>query len=317
MKRYDILTVGDLCVDLVLMGEDLRPGFGQEEKLIEGYALRMGGSCSIFSCQAAKLGMRVGIVGVVGDDAFGRIILDTLQESGVDISLVRVDSSIETGISVHLQEPHDRSILTYLGTIEAVRSEDVSLDMLHNTRHLHIGSYFLLEQMQESFLSMAEEVRRTGGTVSLDTNWDPQERWGQGLHELLENVDVFLPNENELQAITGTESVTDGLERLKGVVPIVTVKLGGEGAMVQKGDELWKAQVPEVEIVDTIGAGDSFDAGFLAGFLEGKTLSESLAMGCACGTASVTAAGGTAGQPWKADIDGWLEQIRVSCVRSC
>lgn len=315
MKQYDILTVGDLCADLVLMAEDLVPGFGQEEKLIDGYALRMGGSCSIFACQAAKLGMGVGIVGVVGDDAFGQIILDTLEESGVDISLVKIDPNIETGLSVHLQEPDDRSILTHLGSIEAVKPEDVAADILRSTQHLHIGSYFLLEQMQQAFSSMAKEVKRAGGTVSLDTNWDPEERWGHGLGDLLRSIDVFLPNENELRAITKTDSLTDGLERLKGVIPVVAVKLGDEGALVQQGDELWKAIVPEAEVVDTIGAGDSFDAGFLAGFLGGKSVDASLAIGCACGTASVTAAGGTAGQPRKAELNRWLEQIQVSLVK--
>lgn len=314
IKRFDILTIGDLCADLVLMGDDLVPGFGQEEKLVPGYALRMGGSCSIFACQAAKLGMQVGIIGVVGDDAFGEIVLDTLKEAGVDTSLVIVDPDIETGLSVHLQEPADRSILTHLGSIKAVGPEHISSDLLQSTQHLHIGSYFLLKQMQGALPSMAKEVKLSGGTASLDTNWDPDELWGQGLTSLLETVDVFLPNENELQAITRSKSISEGLEKLESLAPIVAVKLGEEGALVQREKEIWRAKVPKVEVIDTIGAGDSFDAGFVSGFVQGKSLEESLAMGCACGTASVQAAGGTDGQPRAGKLEEWLGHIQVSCV---
>ncbi len=316
IKQFDILTIGDLCADLVLMGDDLVPGFSQEEKLVDGYALRMGGSCSIFACQAAKLGMRVGLMGVVGDDAFGELILDTLKESGVDISLVMVDPAVKTGLSVHLQEPDDRSILTHLGSIAAVKPKHVSVDLLRSTGHLHVGSYFLLPQMQSAFPTMVREVKNAGGTVSLDTNWDPEENWDRGLGQVLDNIDVFLPNEQELQAISRSDSLSMGLAKLGTRIPIIAVKLGDDGALGQQDQKLWRAAVPMVEVVDTIGAGDSFDAGFLYGFLQGKSVEDSLAIACACGSASVRAAGGTAGQLRASDLENCVPKIRTTLVES-
>lgn len=316
IKQFDILTIGDLCADLVMMGDDLVPGFSQEEKLVDGYALRMGGSCSIFASQAARLGLRVGLIGVVGDDAFADLILDTLEESGVDTSLVLVDPQVQTGLSVHLQQPDDRSILTYLGTITSVLPEHVSTELLHSTRHLHVGSYFLLPQLQAAFPTIVQEVKKAGGTVSLDTNWDPEEKWDRGLGQVLDYTDVFIPNEQELPAITRTHSIWAGLEKLKERIPIVAVKMGGDGALVQEGEALWRATVPEAEVVDTIGAGDSFDAGFLYGFLQGRPVEECLAIASACGSATVRAAGGTAGQLWEKDLAEWVPKIQIALAKS-
>ena len=90
-KSWDILTIGDLCADVVLSGRDVVPEFGQKEKLVDDYILEMGGSGSIFVCQAAKLGLRSAIIGRVGNDAFGDMILKALKEAGASVKFVKVD----------------------------------------------------------------------------------------------------------------------------------------------------------------------------------------------------------------------------------
>lgn len=295
MPRFDILTVGDLCVDLVVSGLDVTPGFAQQEKLVESYDLMMGGSCSIFACQAAKLGLRVGVIGVVGADPFGELILQTLKDSGVDTSLIRVDGTVKTGLSVHLQQGQERAILTYLGSMVTVPPQEVTAQ-IDKTRHLHIGSFFLLSQLQAHFADIAAQAKACGATVSLDTNWDPSEKWDGGLAKLLPLVDVFLPNEAELLAISRCSSVPEALDHLKDMVPMTAVKLGQQGAIGQHQSERLKLSVPSVPVADTVGAGDNFDAGFLYGFLQQRPLNECLAVACACAVASVQKPGGIQGQ---------------------
>src|SRR3990172_649068 len=142
-KSFDIITFGDMCVDLIMTGEDVVPEFGQVEKLVSDYEVEMGGSCCIFACQAAKLGLKVGILGRVGADDFGSLILRRLSESGVDTRHVIVDPTIKTGLGVALCKKNDRAILTYIGTLNAVYPEDVTDEFLASARHLHHGSFFL------------------------------------------------------------------------------------------------------------------------------------------------------------------------------
>jgi sugar/nucleoside kinase (ribokinase family) len=169
---YDILTFGDLCVDLILSGGDIVPEFGQVEKLVSEYTLEMGGSCSIFACQAARLGMKVAILGRVGRDAFGELILARLTEARVDTRFVEIDQSLKTGLGIALCKENDRAILTYPGTITAVQPADVTEDLLALAHHLHHGSYFLQTPLRPYVPDIFSRARQLGLTISLDTNWD-------------------------------------------------------------------------------------------------------------------------------------------------
>ncbi|HEX9027916.1 MAG TPA: carbohydrate kinase family protein, partial [Anaerolineales bacterium] len=183
-RPYDILTFGDTCVDLILTGRDVTPHFNQVEKLVDGYTLEMGGSCCIFACQAAKLGLRVAILGRVGDDDFGRLVLRRLQESGVDTRFMVVDPGLKTGVGVALSQENDRAILTYLGTLNALQPEDVGDEHLAAARHLHHGSYYLQTGVLPALPSIFRRAKSFGLSISLDPNWDPQEEWTSNLAEL-------------------------------------------------------------------------------------------------------------------------------------
>jgi sugar/nucleoside kinase (ribokinase family) len=298
---YDILTFGDLCVDLILSGGDIVPEFGQVEKLVGEYTLEMGGSCSIFACQAARLGLKVAILGRVGRDAFGELILARLTEAGVETQFVDTDPSLKTGLGIALCKDNDRAILTYPGTITAVQPADVTDKLLALARHLHHGSYFLQTPLRPHISDIFSRARQLGLTISLDTNWDPEDRW-DGVAELLPLVDVFLPNEQEAGRITkdGTGNVIRDLHKLG--VPLVVVKRGSAGAVVSDGRQLITQEVEPVSGGDSVGAGDSFDAGFLAGWLRGLPLAESLRLGSACGRSVAAQVGGVAGQPRWEDI---------------
>ena len=297
-KQYDIITFGDMCVDLIMTGHDVVPQFGQVEKLVGDYELEMGGSCNIFACQAARLGLKVGILGRVGDDDFGRLILRRLQESGVDTQHVVVDPSLKTGLGVALCQGNDRAILTYMGSLNAVRPEDVSDEFLASARHLHHGSFFLHTRLKPAIPEIFRRALALGLTTSLDTNWDPDETWNGGLQETLSLTDVFLPNDQEACLISGAVEVEAALQAyLAAGVHIVAVKRGEDGAVVALGKQRHACVLPVVSGGDSIGAGDSFDAGFLAAWLRDLPLEQCLQIASHCGREVAAQIGGLRGQP--------------------
>jgi sugar/nucleoside kinase (ribokinase family) len=215
VKRYDVITFGDMCVDLIVSGGDVVPRFGQVEQLVGDYTVEMGGSCCLFACQAARLGLRVGILGRAGDDAFGHLILERLQRCGVDIRYVAIDPSLKTGLGIALCRESDRAILTYMGSISALHIDDVTDEFLATARHLHYGSYFLHTGLQPHAPAILRRARARGLTVSLDTNWDPAERWNTTLQEALSLADLFLPNEQEALHVSRSATLQEAVAVLQ------------------------------------------------------------------------------------------------------
>ncbi len=297
MKAYDLLVVGEINPDLVLRGADVVPRFGQAEKMVDAADLTIGSSSAIMACAAARLGLRTAFVGVVGDDAFGRFMLDAMAARGIDTRSCIVDDALDTGVSVILSQGDDRAILTHLGAISALRLDQVDRTLMRASRHLHVGGYFLLDALRPGLAELFREARQEGLSTSLDTNWDPRDRWNDGLPSVLAQTDVLLPNAEEALRIGGRSSLDDAIDALGAVVPTVAVKLGAAGGRAVRDGRQASAASLEIELVDTTGAGDTFDAGFLYGYLNRWTLDDSLRLACACGSLSTRAAGGTAAQP--------------------
>ena len=287
----DLLVVGDLNADLVLRGGEIEPVFGQREQLVDAAELVLGGSGGIMAAGAAKLGLDVAIVACVGTDALGTVMIDALEQAGVDTSAVARTADAATGISVALARPADRAILTAAGALARLRAQDIPQELLARARHVHVTSPFLQDGLHSGLRALAAHARSS----SLDTGWDPREEWSVPL----EAFDVLLPNAEEALRLAGrTDGDVEAAAReLAARGPTVVVKLGAEGALAVHGGEITKVAAQPVEPVDTTGAGDSFDAGFLAGRLNGANLAEALALGCACGALSTRRSGGTAGQP--------------------
>lgn len=297
MAEFDLLVVGEINPDLILRGGDLTPDFGQAEKLVDDAALTVGSSSVMVACGAARLGLRTAFVGVVGDDVFGHFMLDAMRTRSIDISGCTVNPSVPTGFSVILSNPDDRAILTFSGSIAKLKLSDVDMNILTRARHLHVGGYFLLESLRPDLHTLFEQAKTHGLSTSLDTNWDPSGRWDTGLAALWPFCDVFLPNEQELLKIVGQGTFEAALNTLGARVPTIAVKAGEKGGVARQGKQTVTAPPLKVEVVDTTGAGDSFNAGFLYGYLAGWTLKQSLKLACACGSLSARGAGGTACQP--------------------
>ena len=293
-RPYDLLVIGELNVDIILSG-DVTPEFGQVEKLVDDLSLCAGSSSGIFAASAARMGLRVLYASKVGDDAFGHFMIAALQEAGVDTSLVRVDPAIKTGVTVILSKGQDRAMLTYLGSISALAGDDVDAAWYGLARHLHVASPFLLTGLRPAMPDMMRQAKEAGMSVSLDTNWDPNERWS--LAGFFDHLDVFLPNENELTAITGETDLDSAIAQMAARVSVLVVKQGEKGALAVRGRDRVDVAAFPVDVVDTTGAGDTFDGGFLAAWLRGEPLRQCLLLGAACGALTTTQVGGFNGQP--------------------
>jgi sugar/nucleoside kinase (ribokinase family) len=277
----DLLVVGDCNPDLLVAGGDVVPEFGQREKLVGEARLEIGGSATIMACGTARLGLATSLVACIGDDLFGRFMLDALAERHVDSTGCVIDPDGSTGLTIALVRDGDRAILTSPGAIATLRVDQIDRDLLRTTRHLHIGSYFLLDGLHPGLPALVGEAREAGVTVSLDPQEDPSGGWDRGLKALMPMLDVLFVNEAE-RAWLDTASC-----------PLVVVKRGARGASAAGID----VAPPAVEAIDATGAGDSFDAGFLAAWLAGEPVEQALRLGCACGALSTRGLGGTAAQP--------------------
>jgi sugar/nucleoside kinase (ribokinase family) len=295
--RVDLVVIGELNPDAIVAGEAIEPAFGQAERLAEAGTLALGGSGGIVSSGAARLGLGVAHVGVVGDDAAGRFVLDELRVRGVDLAWCRVDSTRPTGITVALSRGNDRAMLTAPGTIAALRLADIPATALARARHVHLSSFYLQDGLRGGVAHLLASARAAGATTSLDCGWDPSDEWAGGLDAALAEADVFLPNAEEACRIAGSEDPEEALERLSVRVPTVAVKLGERGAIARRESERAAAAPPPVTAVDATGAGDSFAAGFLRGLLDGRSLADTLTLAVTCGALSTRALGGVDAQP--------------------
>ncbi|MFF1634548.1 carbohydrate kinase family protein [Leifsonia sp. NPDC058248] len=309
MSGVDVLVVGDANPDLLLTGDTV-PRFGQVEQLLDGADLLLGGSAAIVASGLARLGVRTALAAVVGADQFGRFVLDRLEERGVDTSAVMVSGDTPTGLSVILSEPHDRAILTLPGTIPELTVDAVraAVEQLA-PNHVHVASYFLQPTLADRMPELFVWLRARGVTISLDTNWDPAGHW-TGLEELLPLVSVFLPNAEEALAVAAavTREPADGIEKAGAALSAlgcrVVVKAGAEGGVAfERGVFAGRASGLVVDVVDTTGAGDSFDAGYLAALMgDATTERERLRWAAAAGSLSVRGRGGTATQATESEL---------------
>ncbi|MFZ1010474.1 MAG: carbohydrate kinase family protein [Candidatus Sulfotelmatobacter sp.] len=293
MPRFDVTIAGELNLDLILYGlpAELPP---EREILADRMMLTLGGSSTIVAHNLAALGSRVGFISCVGDDVPSEIALHGLSVGGVDVGKVRrVVGGTKTGLTVILQRDGWRNMVTYAGTIFDLKFEDLDFGYLTDSRHFHFSSFYLQRGLKDRTAEIFQKIKAAGLTISLDTNDDPDDLWQGGLRECLGYVDIFLPNAREARQIAGTQDLQAALGLLANVVPLVVVKNGAEGAIAQRGGQTFSSPAVKVESVDAVGAGDSFDAGFLFEYLRGSDVAACLTMGNLAGAFSTTRAGGT------------------------
>lgn len=305
-RDFDVLVVGDLNIDLILSGLARLPAWG-EEVLADDITQRLGGSAANTAVCCSQLGLKVAFVANVGRDDFGEFLIEELGRWGVSTEYVRTHPKLATGITVSLSGATDRAFVTYVGTIDSLRGEDIPRELLARCRHMHIASYFLQTRLQPGCSELARAAHAEGMSVSLDTGYDPSEEWDGGLLDLLPDVDIFLPNEVEAQAISGARNPENALAALSAMSTIVVVKVGPRGATACEGRRVVHIPGFSVHTADTTCCGDAFNAGFLSGLLDGLALPDAVARGNAAGALMASVVGNDASILCPASVQNLVE----------
>ena len=303
-----ILLAGEVNLDIILQGYRSYPAPGLEV-LADDFAMTLGSSCAITGAGMVRLGDRAAYLGITGDDFGGRFCVEKMSALGLDVSRVKFDPSLKTGVTVSITSPRDRSLVSYLGATTALTAADIGSGAFAGFDHLHSSSYFIQLGLHPGFEDVYSRAKAFGLTTSLDPACDPGGEWTSYLDRVLPHVDVFLPNETELQAITRQPDRVAALRSLENGRTLTVVKLGAHGAMALDGGEPVCAAAPAIEPVDPTGAGDCFNSGFLHAWLRRRPLLEALRLGVACGSYSTRGLGGTGAQPTEAEAWAFLESF--------
>lgn len=295
MKKYDIAAIGELNVDVILNQIDGLPEVGKE-KFAGNMLLTLGSSTAIFAANASSLGSKVCFVGMVGRDSFGSLVEDSLAAKGVATDYLVQRDDVATGATIVMNYDEDRANLTYQGAMDVMGYDDINPEVFDSCCHIHLSSLFMQSALLRDIYKVLDMAVAKGITVSLDTQWDPAETWNMDYKRVLPSVTIFLPNEKELQALTATSSLDDAIEA---VLPYLgcamVVKMGSKGSLLVRKDGS-RHMLPSFlnrNVVDAIGAGDSFNSGFVSAFVKGLPLEKCQEIGNMTGALNTTAAGGT------------------------
>ncbi|MBP5488144.1 MAG: carbohydrate kinase family protein [Bacteroidales bacterium] len=294
MSQYQIAAIGELNVDIILNRIDGEPEIGKE-KFAKDMIVTLGSSTAIFAANAAALGSKVCFVGLVGRDSFGDLVKKSLEAKGVDTRFV-LEGDTPTGATICMSYGEDRANLTYQGSMDVMGYDDIDPSVFDSCQHIHLSSLFMQSALLRDVHKVLDRAAEKGITVSLDTQWDPAETWKLDYKTVLPKVTVFMPNEKELQALTGKGDLESAIaEVLPYLGRAMLVKCGSKGSILVYKDGK-RVELPAFlnkNVVDAIGAGDSFNSGFVSAFVKGLSLEDCQITGNLTGAVNTTAAGGT------------------------
>ena len=304
MKEFDIIALGELNVDLILNQIEGEPEVGKE-KFAKQMTLTLGSSTAIFAANAAAIGAKVAFCGMIGDDSFGDLVESSLKAKGVDTRFLIRQNKYATGATICMSYDEDRANLTYQGAMDYMSLDDIDPEVFKQAKHIHISSIFMQSGVKRDLKKILELCKQNGVTTSLDSQWDPTEQWDINLEEILPLVTVFMPNETELKFLTRSETLDEAIEKIRPIVNAAVIKCGSKGSiLMRKGQPDRKQEaLLNKNVVDCIGAGDSFNSGFITRLAAGDDLARCQEYGNMTGAVNTTAAGGTTAFTSREDVE--------------
>nr|WP_225737644.1 carbohydrate kinase family protein [Dyella acidiphila] len=289
------MVIGEINVDFVFKGCHAAPTLGREV-LADDFVMTPGSSAMICAMGLARLGNPVSFHGKLGTDASGTFCLQALRDAGIDVASLKPDGALRTGVTASLSTAQDRALVTFAGAMAELRADDIDDRWLSHADHLHVSSYYLQQGLRPGCRQLLARATVAGLTTSLDPGFDPAQQWETDLLDTLQAVDIFLPNEEELLAITRRRDLHDALQTIQNGRTQTVVKRGRQGCASLHDGSLIEVTAYAVEAIDSTGAGDSFDAGFLHAWLREQPWQECMRWGSACGSLSTRGVGGTTRQ---------------------
>ena len=272
----DVTVIGDINLDVISSHLENYPE-KDKQTILPKIIVQLGGSSAIFASTCSSLGMKTKFIGRLGFDFISEFLVKEIEKIGVISGIKRVEVE-EAGITISLTfKDMKRAMITFRGSNENLSKKDFELEEIEG-KILHIGGFNLLDSLRKDVYEIFSDARKKGMRTSLDPNWDPKGWTKQRLVDLikiLKITDFFFPDYEEGKAITKVEDPEKIVEKLLYLgAKIVALKCGKDGCYVGSKNEIFHAKGFKVKTVQTTGAGDAFDAGFIKAFLSGLSLKE-------------------------------------------
>lgn len=294
----DVLLFGDYFCDLIITGLKEIPRLGAD---VFGEAMEIApGGTYILAVALHRLGVRVRWAVRLGNDLFSRFILEQAQCEGLDVSLFEQIPAPLRSLSVSFSFSHDRGFISY---IDPFPEHDLHTVIKNQQPRWVVNTPF---SGAPEILTLAKFIHQQGTRLYTDCQYTTQTLDEPGLTDLLRLTDIFAPNQSEACQLTGESDPEKAVARLAEFCPLVIVKCGKDGALARSGNQVWHSPALKVDVVDTTGAGDSFNAGFLAAHLRGEPIETCLRWGNICGGLSTTHRGGASAVPTLAQLERLL-----------
>lgn len=290
------LVIGDLNIDLIISDLNEYPELGKEI-LAKNYFITIGGSGGIFAAVLSNLGVQTSIISKIGNDFFGNLLFTEMKRYGVNTDSTIVQDNEETGLTVNLSYEKGKSQISKLDLIKSIKLDEIIIDNFENLKHVHFSSYYMMDSLKKNYVELIRKIKKkfSNITFSLDTNDDPEDKWGEEIYYLIKNIDILFLNKKEALKISNENKVQEAIEKLSRFVDKVVVKMGKEGYLAKINKKYYESDCINKlnkNFKDGTGAGDNFDAGFIYGYINNFGIEKSLKIANMAGAKSIEYFGG-------------------------